>query len=63
MVDGLGTYQEVLTREFPDATLVEVTKTSFSESLKERASLFNNFDEASIVANVAKKMGLAFERK
>lgn len=63
LVDGIGTYQEVLTREFPDAKIVEVTKTSFAESLRERAALLNNLDDAKIVGNIAKKMGFAFGQK
>lgn len=61
LVDGLGTYQEVLAREFPDAKLVEVTKTSFAERVRERmalgASLAESWDGGALLKKVTMEYG------
>jgi signal peptide peptidase SppA len=62
LIDGLGTFQEILGKEFPDAKLVEVTQTSALERFRERIAMVENkittWDEQSFLQNVTQNFSL-----
>jgi len=61
LVDKLGTFQEILAKEFPDAKLIEVTKTSALERIRERLSIIegiSSWNERTFLKNTTEAFAL-----
>jgi len=62
LVDGIGTFQEILKKDFPDATLEEVTTSTAMEKFRERFALMesriSSFDEEGLVKQIVKNFPL-----
>jgi len=62
LVDGVGTFQEILKKDFPDATLEEVTTSTRMEKFRERFALMESritsFDERGLLRKVIENFPL-----
>jgi len=62
LVDGVGTFQEILKKDFPDATLQEVTTSTVMEKFRERFALMesriSSYDEQGLVKQIVKNFPL-----
>lgn len=62
LVDGIGTFQEILAKDFPDAKLVEVTTSTPLEKFRERVALVQNkitsFDEQGFLQQITQNFSL-----